>query len=172
MSLIDSMFWELSLILAKFSGNKALLELVFPTSVWTRFCSPPLSCLFTWLLSGVTVVWSCRLLRSSSQPASPFKSSPGSADTAFSMKLYSAAVFQILRPQGLQTRSDKVWFRDKESPVDPQHSAKRSPALQGENKFSKETLAPSDVKLAPHNLQLFRMSATLGPLPRFLGPVA
>ena len=100
-SLIDSMFWELLLFLAKFSENKAFLELVFPTSAWTAFCSPPLSCFLTWLLSRVTVIGSCCLQRLSSQSVSPFKSSLASADTAFSIKLYSLAVFRILWPQGL-----------------------------------------------------------------------
>ena len=88
------------------------------------------------------------MLRTSLQPASPFKSSSASADTAFSIKLYSSDVFRIVQPQGLLTRSDKVWFRDKESPIDPQHSAKISPALEGENKFLKGTLAPSEARSA------------------------
>lgn len=41
---------------------------------------------------------------------------------------------------------DKFWFRDKESPIDPQHSAKISPALsclpEGKNKFPRALSLP------------------------------
>ena len=49
-----------------------------------------------------------------------------------------------------QKRKNKFWFRDKGSSIDPQHSAKISPALscllEGKSKSSKGTLALSDVR--------------------------
>ena len=109
------------------------------------------------LLSGVMVVGSCLLLRSST--ASQCKSSSTIVLlTAFSMKLYSWAAFLILRPQGLQTRSDKFSFLVNHNPTEPQQWAKISPALStlpdGENKFSNEVRPPPEVKLTPQNLQL------------------
>ena len=103
------------------------------------------------------VVGSCLLLRSST--ASQCKSSSTLVLlTPFSMKLYSSAVFLILRPQGLQTRSDKFSFLINRNPIEPQQWARISPALStlpdGENKFSSEALPPTEVKLTPQNLQL------------------
>ena len=73
----------------------------------------------TSLLSGVIVVGSCLLLRSST--ASQWKSSSTLVLlTAFSMKLYSSAAFVILRPQDLQTRSDKFLFLVNRNPIEPQ----------------------------------------------------
>ena len=70
------------------------------------------------------------------------------------MKLYSSAAFRILGPQGMQTRFNKFWFRDKGNPIDPLQSAKISSTLssclhQGKSKFTKDTLAPPDVRLVP-----------------------
>ena len=100
---------------------------------------------------------SCLLLRSST--ASQCKSSSTLVLlTAFSMKLCSSAVFLILRPQGLQTRSDKFSFLINGNPIEPQQWAKISPAPStlpdGKNKFSSEALPPTEVKLTPQNLQL------------------
>ena len=68
------------------------------------------------------------------------------------MKLYSSAAFLILRPQGVQTRSDN------RNPTEIQQRVKISPALStlpgGENKFSNEARNPPGVKLTPQNLQL------------------
>ena len=103
------------------------------------------------------VVGSCLLLRSST--ASQCKSSSTLVLlTAFSMKLCSSAAFLILRPQGLQTRSDKFSFLVNHNPTEPQQWAKISPTLStlpdGENKFSNEVRPPLEVKLTPQNLQL------------------
>ena len=82
----------------------------------------------TSLLSGVIVVGSCLLLRSST--AFQCKSSSTLVLlTAFSMTLYSSAAFVILRPQDRQTRSDKFLFLVNRNPIEPQHWAKISPAF-------------------------------------------
>ena len=84
------------------------------------------------------------------------------------MKLYSWAAFLILRPQDLQTCSDKFSFLVNHNPIEPQQSAKISPALStlpdGENKFSNEARPPPEVKLTPQNLQLlfFFLTFALG----------
>ena len=103
------------------------------------------------------VVGSCLLLRSST--ASQCKSSSTLVLlTPFSMKLCSSAVFLILRPQGLQTRSDKFSFLINRNPIEPQQWARISPAIStlpdSENKFSSEALPPPEVKLTPQNLQV------------------
>ena len=78
------------------------------------------------------------------------------------MKLYSSSAFLILRPQGLQTRSDN------RNPTEIQQCVKISPALPtlpgGENKFSNEARNPPGVKLTPQNPQLlfFYITFTLG----------
>ena len=115
------------------------------------------SLFFTSLPSGVIVVGSCLLLRSST--ASQCKSSSTLVLlTAFSMKLCGSAAFLILRPQGLQTRSDNFSFLVNRKPIEPQQWAKISPTLStlpdGENKFSNEARPPPEVKLTPQNLQL------------------
>ena len=98
-----------------------------------------------------------RSLVRSSQPASQFKSTSAFADTAFLMRLYSSAAFSSLGPLCLQIRFDKFWFRDKGSPIDPQHSAKIISTIscvpEGKGKFSENTLVPSGVRLVPQNLQ-------------------
>ena len=125
----------------------------------------------TSLLSGVIVVGSCLLLRSST--ASQCKSSSTIVLlTAFSMKLYSWTAFLILRAQGLQTRSDKFSFLVNRNPIDRQQWAKISSALStipdGETKFSNEAGSPSEEKLTPQNLQLlFFLTFTLGFGPTF-----
>ena len=72
--------------------------------------------------------------------------------------LYSSAAFRILRPQDLQTRSERFSSLVSGNPIEPQHSAKISPTLSslpdGENKFSNEALPPPEVKFTPQNLQL------------------
>ena len=112
----------------------------------------------TSLLSGVIVVGSCLLLRSST--VSQFKSSSTIVLlTPFLMKLYSWAAFLILRPQGLQTRSDKFSFLVHRNPIEPQQWAKISHALSAlpdsKNKFSNEARPPPEVNLTPTNLQTF-----------------
>ena len=83
------------------------------------------------------------------------------------MKLYSSAAFLILRPQGLQIRSDKFSFLVNRNPIEPQQWAKISPALStlpdDENKFLNEARRPPEVKFTPQNLQLlFFLPFTLG----------
>ena len=83
------------------------------------------------------------------------------------MKLYSLAAFLILRPQGLQTRSNKFSLLVNGNPIERQQWAKLSPALStlhgGENKFSNEDSPPPELKLIPQNLQmLFFGTFTLG----------
>ena len=73
------------------------------------------------------------------------------------MKLYSSAAFRNLGAIRYADLFDKFWFRDKGSPIDPQPPAKISYGLsclsEGKSKFSKDALAPSDVRLVPQNLQ-------------------
>ena len=138
--------------------NKVFLELTFP-GLFSFSCSPSDSRRFFLisLFSGVMVVGSCLLLRSST--ASQCKSSSTLVLlTPFSMKLCSSAVFLILRPPGLQTRSDKFSFLINRNPIEPQQWARISPAIStlpdSENKFSSEALPPPEVKLTPQNLQV------------------
>ena len=103
------------------------------------------------------MVGSCLLLRSST--ASQCKSSSTlELLTAFSMKQYSLVAFLILRPQGLQTRSNKFSLLVNGNPIERQQWAKLSPALStlhgGENKFSNDDSPPPELKLIPQNLQL------------------
>ena len=78
--------------------------------------------------------------------------------TACSIKLYSSAAFRILRPQDLQTRSERFSSLVSGNPIEPQHSAKISLTLSslpdGENRFSNDALPPPEVKFTPQNLQL------------------
>ena len=93
-----------------------------------------------------------------------FKSSSAFEDTAFSVKAYSS----VCRPVPIS-----FGFVLKEAHSIAQHSAKISPTLsclpEGKNKFSKDTLAPPDVKLAPQNLQLLLWRSILGFLTRLQG---
>ena len=106
----------------------------------------------------MTVVGSCLLHRSSE--SLQFKSSSATLvlHTACSTKLYSSAAFRILRPQDLQTRSERFSSFVSGNPIEPQHSAKISPTLSslpdGENRFSNDALALPEVKFTPQNLQL------------------
>ena len=110
------------------------------------------------ILSGMTVVGSCLLQRSSE--SLHFKSSSVTLvlHTACSIKLYSSAAFRILRPQDLQTSSVRFSSLISGNPIEPQHSAKISPTLSslpdGENRFSNDALPPPEVKFTPQNLQL------------------
>ena len=109
----ESLTVELSL-------NKVFLEYTFPGLFsFSRSPSDSRRFFLISLLSGVMVRGSCLLLRSST--ASQCKSSSTLVLlTAFSMKLCSSAVFLILRPQGLQTRSDKFSFLINGNPIEPQ----------------------------------------------------
>ena len=84
-----------------------ILELTFPVLFWLRLPSVPISTFLVLLLSGLTVVGSCLLHRSSE--SLEFKSSSATLvlHTACSIKLYSSAAFRIFRPQDLQTRSER-----------------------------------------------------------------
>ena len=97
-SISDSAFDESRTV--ELSENKFFIELSFP-GLFSFSRSPSDSrCFFlTSLPSGVIVVGSCLLLRSSSV-----------SQCNFSVELYSSAAFLILRPQGLQTCFDKFSF--------------------------------------------------------------
>ena len=129
--------------------KQGFLELTFPVLFWFRLPSVPISCFsLVLLLSGVIVVGSCLLHRSSE--SLQFKSSSTLVlHTACSVKLYSSAAFLILRLQDLQTRSEKFSSLISGNPIEPQHSAKISPTLSslpdGENRFSNDALPPPEV---------------------------
>jgi len=69
-----------------------------------------------------------------------------------------------LRPQDLQTCSEKFSSLVSGNPIEPQHSAKIDLTLSslpaGKNRFSNEAHPPPEVKVTSQNLQLlfFRMS--------------
>ena len=134
------------------------MELTFRVLFWLCLPSFPIISFLVSILSGVIVMRSCLLHRSSE--SLQFKSSSVTLvlHTAWSIKLYSSAAFRILRPQDLQTRSERFSSLVSGNPIEPQHSAIISSTLSslpdGENRFSNDALPPPEVKFTPQNLQL------------------